>query len=410
MRPLCRPPDGCASRLVLALLLAGCAAPASDPEGGDGVEPGAVEPAPDLRSTAASDEDHDGYTIAAGDCDDHDPTVHPGAPEICFDHIDQDCDGVADQTCDDDHDGSSIAEGDCNDGDPLVGPFAMEVWGNLVDDNCNGVVDEIPPPCDQHDSVDPADLAGAVELCAPWVQKSSVNPDSDERARGVMREFGLYRPHAGRNLVVLSTGIAAAAADARFVLPQPGTEFPNNAKNPLPMPNANGCGAGPDEPTVHDYVEWSLTIRVPQNARSFHFDFMFATAEYPEWLCSQYNDKFLAILDSKAYKGNVSFDAKGHPVTVNIGFFDVCESVPMNQCTRPISKLAGTGYERFDFADRPIGGGTDWLRTTAPVVPGETIELRFILFDEGDHRFDSTVLIDNLQFELDAAQAPITIG
>ena len=43
-------------------------------------------------------------------------------------------------------------------------------------------------------------------------------------------------------------------------------------------------------------------------------------------------------------------------------------------------------------------------------VPGETIELRFILFDEGDHRFDSTVLIDAIQFELDAAAAPVTIG
>ncbi len=43
-----------------------------------------------------SDLDFDGYTTEAGDCDDTDPTVFPGAEEIWGDGIDQDCDGVAD--------------------------------------------------------------------------------------------------------------------------------------------------------------------------------------------------------------------------------------------------------------------------------------------------------------------------
>lgn len=38
------------------------------------------------------DEDHDGYTSVDGDCDDSNPSIHPGAPEVC-DGIDQDCDG-----------------------------------------------------------------------------------------------------------------------------------------------------------------------------------------------------------------------------------------------------------------------------------------------------------------------------
>ncbi len=39
----------------------------------------------------SSDEDGDGWTVDAGDCDDTNAEIHPGAQEIC-DNIDQDCD------------------------------------------------------------------------------------------------------------------------------------------------------------------------------------------------------------------------------------------------------------------------------------------------------------------------------
>jgi hypothetical protein len=43
----------------------------------------------------AADRDHDGYArwLGGGDCDDGDPTVHPGAPEVPGDGIDQNCIG-----------------------------------------------------------------------------------------------------------------------------------------------------------------------------------------------------------------------------------------------------------------------------------------------------------------------------
>lgn len=52
-------------------------------------------------SDAPLDEDRDG-TPADRDCDDRDPSVHPGATEICDDRRDNDCNGavdLADRAC-----------------------------------------------------------------------------------------------------------------------------------------------------------------------------------------------------------------------------------------------------------------------------------------------------------------------
>jgi hypothetical protein len=47
---------------------------------------------------AASDGDSDGYPWC-NDCRDDAPTVHPGAPEICGNQIDDDCNGIIDDGC-----------------------------------------------------------------------------------------------------------------------------------------------------------------------------------------------------------------------------------------------------------------------------------------------------------------------
>lgn len=46
--------------------------------------------------TGLLDADEDGYTVAEGDCDDTDATVHPGAEETPGDGVDANCDGEDD--------------------------------------------------------------------------------------------------------------------------------------------------------------------------------------------------------------------------------------------------------------------------------------------------------------------------
>jgi len=91
------------------------------------------------------DSDGDGYS-SAPDCDDEDPSVYPGAPELCGNGVDEDCSG-SDAVCppaepvDVDGDGYTAVI-DCDDADPEVYPGALETCGNGVDEDCDSVVDD----------------------------------------------------------------------------------------------------------------------------------------------------------------------------------------------------------------------------------------------------------------------------
>lgn len=77
-----------------------------------------------------------GYATQAGDCDDGDAAVNPGAAEVWYDGLDQDC--VEQDEFDADADGWQVDE-DCDDVDPAVNPDAEEVCGNGIDDDCDGL-------------------------------------------------------------------------------------------------------------------------------------------------------------------------------------------------------------------------------------------------------------------------------
>ena len=75
----------------------------------------------EMCSLELADLDGDGYFDPAhggDDCDDTDPTVHPGASELC-DGVDTNCDGVIwlDEV-DADGEGFMICDGECDDGGP----------------------------------------------------------------------------------------------------------------------------------------------------------------------------------------------------------------------------------------------------------------------------------------------------
>lgn len=81
----------------------------------------------------------DSWVARDGDCDDADGSVYPGAEEVPYDQVDQDCDGS--DLRDADGDGDPV-ETDCDDADDTRASTFFERCSTGVDEDCDGVVDE----------------------------------------------------------------------------------------------------------------------------------------------------------------------------------------------------------------------------------------------------------------------------
>lgn len=384
-----------------------------------------------------TDLDGDGFGACSdcceksGDCNGLNPAgVNPGGIEMPGDGVDNNCNGEIDEStsCDsedaplpstsistvEEYNESAVklahAMGIC--GDQLVSA-TLSLAGDPVTETING--------------------SPRQSLPLPYY-------DATYKTFAVEDHFGNnIVPKEGSKIAILSTGpwnkptrneysATLAAGDMRTA-----SKIPSDWINMMPncmIPKSPSCPGGVTVedgltnqcdgktiPSVQDPIMLTLEVKVPMNARAFEFNLFFFSVEYPSTVCrdENFNDFFIALLDSEhntkypndeyqnPYDKNLAKDYNGNFVGVDLaplGLFQVCGSNGnyADNCTQGTTLLEGTGFDTFN------SGGTGWLVTRGNVVPGETIKLRFALWEQGtvgygpDHSWDSTVLLDGFKW------------
>lgn len=221
-----------------------------------------------------------------------------------------------------------------------------------------------------------------------------------------------FPPREGTKFVMMSTG---AAYMMRIPNATISTELPGHDPGALPAPlvpsdvGETDCiespllvGTGDCSNTIegqwdqqgefgggaYDYAEMRAQSVVPERTTGFEYDFAMFSEEYPTYYGSEYNDMYIAWLESERWTGNVSFDEMGNPISLNASFLDYKDYPNPMDCPAPCEapELSGTAMAGH--------AGTKWLTTTAPVTPGETITVVFAVFDLTDQIHDMVILLD----------------
>ena len=151
----------------------------------------------------------------------------------------------------------------------------------------------------------------------------SNNPPNPQ-SHGILPSFGTHvSPKWGTSLLAISSGIAKSGMNGSSPA---GANMGTNEQHPAGLSHPLAVLRRRDHrhnPVANDAIALELVIRTPTNAKAFSFDFDFYTYEYSTYVCSQYNDFFVALLDSTSpstpMNHNIAFDSMLNPVSVNNG-------------------------------------------------------------------------------------------
>ena len=236
-------------------------------------------------------------------------------------------------------------------------------------------------------SYDGEDLALAILANFSWLIDSSYS-DTDEygtRQSIVLEQKGTMHPTNGNTFALFSTGIA-------------GTDIITSNENE-PGSERGEWFDGGQQGYPRDEASLEMTLEVPPFMHYLYYDLQFFSAEYPEYVGTQYNDKLTVTVESP------SEGTSQYIFDINSGFFLLDSNAIPNtgfdifaQSRNPEGVDWVDTYQRTSGAD---AGASDLIQMGGldhPVSPGEQITVTISIRDVGDNQFDSGAFIDNMKF------------
>jgi gliding motility-associated-like protein len=173
-----------------------------------------------------------------------------------------------------------------------------------------------------------------------------------------------------------------------------------NVTNAILINNNNGFGGDVDLQTALGITNTFDTTYIKFNfvplVNTISFRFLMASEEYDRSTECSFADSFAFLLREVGTTNyiNLAVLPDGTPISVtNINDAPSCR--------------ANTGFfEGYNIADTNYGGRTKVLIATAPVVPNKTYEIKIVVADQGDAKWDSAIFLEAGSFNIGGNLGP----
>jgi gliding motility-associated-like protein len=207
--------------------------------------------------------------------------------------------------------------------------------------------------------------------------------------------------------IIMSTGRAATQGSAYGANSTGGDFASNDLGGSVQDPDLASIGNG----SINDAVIFTIVFRPA--ADTLRFNYVFASEEYPEWSCSQFNDVFGFFISGPGING--PFNNNGENIAIIPGTNQPVSINNIHPDDGPACPPAFSNFYNDNNATalQPVYDGyLDVFTAQAIVTPCEEYTIKLMISDVGDHIFDSGVFLEAKSFgtgtlEVEAATAAV---
>lgn len=138
---------------------------------------------------------------------------------------------------------------------------------------------------------------------------------------------------------------------------------------------------------ANDWTTLKLDVEVPAGDNCLALDYRFLSEEFPEFVGSEFNDAFIAEIDSSSWSVG-----EGGELARSNDFASSPESTPIS-----VNGVGPTAVTMEEAEGTYFDAATGLITTKAPISSGPH-SIYLSIFDASDKILDSAVFLDNLRF------------